>query len=81
MTTGLASNLFISAARKPFVATIDGVPLAGGLEVAMACHARITTSTVQLGLHELQLGIIPRFGSVGPVYHYSEIIVEMIYYS
>ncbi|XP_020254880.1 glyoxysomal fatty acid beta-oxidation multifunctional protein MFP-a-like isoform X1 [Asparagus officinalis] len=28
----------------------------------MACHARISTSTAQLGLPELQLGIIPGFG-------------------
>lgn len=28
----------------------------------MACHARISTSTAQLGLPELQLGVIPGFG-------------------
>ncbi|XP_077218571.1 glyoxysomal fatty acid beta-oxidation multifunctional protein MFP-a-like [Tasmannia lanceolata] len=50
------------AGRKPSVAAIDGLALGGGLEVAMACHARISTSTAQLGLPELQLGIIPGFG-------------------
>eukprot|EP00268_Persea_americana_P031369 TRINITY_DN3050_c0_g2_i3.p1 TRINITY_DN3050_c0_g2~~TRINITY_DN3050_c0_g2_i3.p1 ORF type:complete len:728 (-),score=159.83 TRINITY_DN3050_c0_g2_i3:358-2541(-) len=50
------------AARKPSVAAIDGLALGGGLEVAMACHARISTSTAQLGLPELQLGLIPGFG-------------------
>ncbi|WCJ23473.1 Fatty acid oxidation complex subunit alpha [Euphorbia peplus] len=50
------------AARKPSVAAIDGLALGGGLEVAMACHARISTPTAQLGLPELQLGIIPGFG-------------------
>ncbi|XP_042373568.1 glyoxysomal fatty acid beta-oxidation multifunctional protein MFP-a-like [Zingiber officinale] len=49
-------------ARKPSVAAIDGLALGGGLEIAMACHARISTSTAQLGLPELQLGIIPGFG-------------------
>lgn len=29
-----------------------------------ACHARIATSTAQLGLPELQLGIIPGFGGM-----------------
>ena len=29
-----------------------------------ACHARISTSTAQLGLPELQLGIIPGFGGI-----------------
>ena len=29
-----------------------------------ACHARISTPTAQLGLPELQLGIIPGFGGI-----------------
>nr|XP_009381090.1 PREDICTED: glyoxysomal fatty acid beta-oxidation multifunctional protein MFP-a-like [Musa acuminata subsp. malaccensis] len=52
----------LEGARKPSVAAIDGLALGGGLEVAMACHARISTSTAQLGLPELQLGVIPGFG-------------------
>ncbi|XP_062175586.1 peroxisomal fatty acid beta-oxidation multifunctional protein MFP2 [Alnus glutinosa] len=52
----------LEAARKPSVAAIDGLALGGGLEVAMACHARISTPTAQLGLPELQLGVIPGFG-------------------
>ncbi|KAL9249931.1 Glyoxysomal fatty acid beta-oxidation multifunctional protein MFP-a-like protein [Drosera capensis] len=52
----------VEAARKPSVAAIDGLALGGGLEVAMACHARISTSSAQLGLPELQLGVIPGFG-------------------
>ncbi|KAG9160086.1 hypothetical protein Leryth_005818 [Lithospermum erythrorhizon] len=52
----------MEAARKPSVAAIDGLALGGGLEVAMACHARISTRTTQLGLPELQLGILPGFG-------------------
>ncbi|KAL2506885.1 Peroxisomal fatty acid beta-oxidation multifunctional protein MFP2 [Abeliophyllum distichum] len=52
----------VAAARKPSVAAIDGLALGGGLEVAMGCHARISTPNAQLGLPELQLGIIPGFG-------------------
>lgn len=52
----------LEAARKPSVAAIDGLALGGGLEVAMACHARISTPGAQLGLPELQLGVIPGFG-------------------
>ncbi|OIV95201.1 hypothetical protein TanjilG_21591 [Lupinus angustifolius] len=52
----------VEAARKPTVAAIDGLALGGGLEVAMACTARLSTPTAQLGLPELQLGIIPGFG-------------------
>ncbi|KAK7292259.1 hypothetical protein RIF29_08037 [Crotalaria pallida] len=52
----------IEASRKPTVAAIDGLALGGGLEVAMACNARLSTPNAQLGLPELQLGIIPGFG-------------------
>ncbi|XP_020583518.1 glyoxysomal fatty acid beta-oxidation multifunctional protein MFP-a [Phalaenopsis equestris] len=52
----------LEAAKKPSVAAIDGLALGGGLEIAMACHARISTSNAQLGLPELQLGVIPGFG-------------------
>ncbi|EPS73418.1 hypothetical protein M569_01334 [Genlisea aurea] len=52
----------VAAAKKPFVAAVDGLALGGGLEVAMACHARVSTPYAQLGLPELQLGIIPGFG-------------------
>ena len=36
--------------------------LGGGLEVAMACNARVCVPGTRLGLPELQLGIIPGFG-------------------
>ncbi|KAK1390463.1 Glyoxysomal fatty acid beta-oxidation multifunctional protein MFP-a [Heracleum sosnowskyi] len=52
----------IEAGKKPSVAAIDGMALGGGLEVAMSCHARISTSYAQLGNPELQIGIIPGFG-------------------
>ncbi|XP_009623955.1 glyoxysomal fatty acid beta-oxidation multifunctional protein MFP-a-like isoform X1 [Nicotiana tomentosiformis] len=52
----------VEAARKPLVAAIDGYALGGGLEIAMCCHARISTPNAQLGLPELHLGIIPGFG-------------------
>ncbi|KAI8012329.1 hypothetical protein LOK49_LG06G03392 [Camellia lanceoleosa] len=52
----------VEAARKPSVAAIDGLALGGGLEVAMACHSRISTPSAQLGFPELRLGVIPGFG-------------------
>lgn len=52
----------IEDAKKPSVAAIQGLALGGGLELAMSCHARISTPKAQLGLPELQLGIIPGFG-------------------
>ncbi|XP_072998777.1 peroxisomal fatty acid beta-oxidation multifunctional protein [Typha latifolia] len=49
-------------ATKPSVAAIQGLALGGGLELAMGCHARISTPEAQLGLPELTLGVIPGFG-------------------
>ncbi|CAL5343341.1 unnamed protein product [Camellia sinensis] len=50
----------VEAARKPSVAPIDGLALGGGLEVAMAYHARISTPSAQLGLPELRLACTQR---------------------
>ncbi|CAA7017110.1 unnamed protein product [Microthlaspi erraticum] len=57
----IITDLF-EAAKKPSVAAIEGLALGGGLELAMACHARISAPGAQLGLPELQLGVIPGFG-------------------
>lgn len=50
--------------RATFVAAIHGPALGGGLELAMACHYRICTdsSATQLGLPEVQLGLLPGSG-------------------
>jgi 3-hydroxyacyl-CoA dehydrogenase / enoyl-CoA hydratase / 3-hydroxybutyryl-CoA epimerase len=50
--------------RKPFVAAIEGACLGGGLELALACHARISSShpRTAFALPEVKLGILPGFG-------------------
>ena len=52
----------IEACCKPVVAAIQGVALGGGLEVALACHARVAAPAARLGLPEIKLGIIPGAG-------------------
>lgn len=50
--------------RLPLVAAIHGPCLGGGLELAMACHARVASSSAKtvLGLPEVQLGLLPGSG-------------------
>ena len=46
---------------KPVVAAVHGQALGGGFEVALACHARVLSSSpkTMLGLPEVQLGLLP----------------------
>ena len=50
--------------KIPVVAAIHGTCLGGGLELAMACHARVCSdsSKTALGLPEVQLGLLPGGG-------------------
>jgi enoyl-CoA hydratase len=52
----------IARCRKPILAAINGTCVGGGLELALACHMRIASSEVMLGLPETKLGLIPGFG-------------------
>jgi 3-hydroxyacyl-CoA dehydrogenase/enoyl-CoA hydratase/3-hydroxybutyryl-CoA epimerase len=54
----------IAALPIPVVAAIHGACLGGGLELALACHARICTDDekTKLGLPEVQLGLLPGSG-------------------
>ncbi|KAK0397837.1 hypothetical protein QR680_002295 [Steinernema hermaphroditum] len=46
----------------PVIAAIDGFALGGGLELALACDIRVSTSTAKMGLTETRLAIIPGAG-------------------
>ncbi len=52
----------IEDADKPWVAALHGTALGGGLELAMACHARVAATTAKMGLPEVNLGLIPGAG-------------------
>ncbi|MFH1322194.1 MAG: 3-hydroxyacyl-CoA dehydrogenase NAD-binding domain-containing protein [Bacteroidota bacterium] len=50
--------------EKPVVAAINGTALGGGYEVCLACHHRIAVNNpkIQIGLPEVQLGLLPGGG-------------------
>lgn len=52
----------IEAASKPVVAALHGIALGGGLELALACHARVAHADTRVGLPEVQLGLVPGAG-------------------
>ena len=49
---------------KPIVAAINGAALGGGYELCLACHHRIAADdeSIQVGLPESQLGLLPGAG-------------------
>lgn len=65
-TCGRLGRQFVrlEASAKPWVAAVNGLALGGGLELAMACRARITTDDrrIQLGLPEIRWGLLPGAG-------------------
>ncbi|MFM2058160.1 MAG: hypothetical protein RLY71_2545 [Pseudomonadota bacterium] len=52
----------VESSHKPVVAAMTGVALGGGLELALACHARVAMASARVGLPEVTLGLIPGSG-------------------
>jgi enoyl-CoA hydratase len=59
-----ASVNAVAALPIPTVAAINGHALGGGLELALACLLRVTSTEAKLGLPEAKLGIIPATGGL-----------------
>lgn len=61
----------LAALPCPTVAAIDGVCLGGGLELALACDARLASEEprTQIGLPETLLGIFPAWGGTTRLPH------------
>ena len=52
----------IAAMPKIVIAAINGYALGGGLELALGCDIRLASEKAQLGLPEVNLGLIPGWG-------------------
>jgi enoyl-CoA hydratase len=52
----------IETCGKPVIALINGFALGGGCELALACTLRIASSSAQVGLPEVRLGLISGYG-------------------
>jgi enoyl-CoA hydratase len=48
---------------KPVVAAMHGFAVGGGLELALACDARIAVANTRVGLPEIRLGVFPLSGT------------------
>ena len=54
----------LDACARPVVAAIHGAALGGGLEVALACNARVAAASARLGFPEVKLGLLPGAGGI-----------------
>ena len=52
----------VAACRHPTLAVIKGICVGGGLEIALACHARVLGKDARVGLPEVKLGLLPGAG-------------------
>lgn len=62
---GLSSHVqaAIESCGKPVIAALQGAAIGGGLETALACHARVALPDTRVALPETGLGIIPLSGT------------------
>jgi len=63
-TGGKPAKVLMKEGTKPFAAAVNGLALGGGLELVLACHHRVVADNpkIQLGLPEVQVGLLPGGG-------------------
>ena len=48
---------------KPTIAALNGDAVGGGLEIALCCSMRVARTGIRVGLPEISLGMVPRYGT------------------
>ncbi|MDX6394690.1 MAG: hypothetical protein QOJ73_5753 [Streptosporangiaceae bacterium] len=62
IATGHATLCRLEASKLPVVAAVQGLCLAGGMELMLACDVVFATSTARFGDQHAQFGLIPGWG-------------------
>ncbi len=62
LATGLASFRRLEQSRLPVVAAVQGLALAGGLELVLACDIAFAGESARLGDQHAQFGLVPGWG-------------------
>ncbi len=57
-------GFLVNGARKPLVAAVEGVALAGGLEVALTCDVIVAGREARLGVPEVTVGLFAAGGGI-----------------
>ena len=63
LVTTREGSISLSDNRKPFIAAVNGLAVAGGCERAMDCDIRICTPEAYFGLYEIKRGFMPGSGT------------------
>jgi enoyl-CoA hydratase len=57
-------EFLIHGARKPLIAAVEGLALAGGLEIALTCDLIVAAKGAQLGIPEVKVGLFAAGGGI-----------------